>query len=104
MIRRPPRSTLFPYTTLFRSLRPERHSQIRRPVRTPGVGKLRIEGERARTAVPIEVEVGARVFHRPCVCRRRLRDGKVELVCLLGDPEEALVVVPAGTRVIAAGR
>src|SRR5260370_42260459 len=25
MIRRPPRSTLFPYTTLFRSLRPGRH-------------------------------------------------------------------------------
>src|SRR3712207_9025107 len=25
MIRRPPRSTLFPYTTLFRSLRDERH-------------------------------------------------------------------------------
>src|SRR5690349_23486608 len=25
MIRRPPRSTLFPYTTLFRSLRPARH-------------------------------------------------------------------------------
>src|SRR3712207_8163893 len=25
MIRRPPRSTLFPYTTLFRSLAPERH-------------------------------------------------------------------------------
>src|SRR5688572_31027753 len=24
MIRRPPRSTLFPYTTLFRSIRPER--------------------------------------------------------------------------------
>src|SRR5258708_29882159 len=30
MIRRPPRSTLFPYTTLFRSLRGCRH---RRPVR-----------------------------------------------------------------------
>src|SRR5437588_2008033 len=29
MIRRPPRSTLFPYTTLFRSLR-------RRPAETPG--------------------------------------------------------------------
>src|SRR2546430_7219846 len=29
MIRRPPRSTLFPYTTLFRSLQPHRH---RRPV------------------------------------------------------------------------
>src|SRR2546429_9058244 len=25
MIRRPPRSTLFPYTTLFRSLVPQRH-------------------------------------------------------------------------------
>src|SRR3712207_7620905 len=25
MIRRPPRSTLFPYTTLFRSLAPQRH-------------------------------------------------------------------------------
>src|SRR3712207_8350654 len=27
MIRRPPRSTLFPYTTLFRSRRPERDEQ-----------------------------------------------------------------------------
>src|SRR2546422_10884949 len=27
MIRRPPRSTLFPYTTLFRSLRKQRRSQ-----------------------------------------------------------------------------
>src|SRR5258708_26139138 len=28
MIRRPPRSTLFPYTTLFRSLDPERMAQL----------------------------------------------------------------------------
>src|SRR5260370_10987789 len=28
MIRRPPRSTLFPYTTLFRSMTPERWKQI----------------------------------------------------------------------------
>src|SRR5690349_22226027 len=27
MIRRPPRSTLFPYTTLFRSQQPDRHRQ-----------------------------------------------------------------------------
>src|SRR3712207_7930880 len=27
MIRRPPRSTLFPYTTLFRSVRPRRHPE-----------------------------------------------------------------------------
>src|SRR2546430_6751376 len=42
MIRRPPRSTLFPYTTLFRSAQP-------RPVRTPadlaGV-KLRMPGSK----------------------------------------------------------
>src|SRR5260370_40807095 len=29
MIRRPPRSTLFPYTTLFRSRRPDRGGQTR---------------------------------------------------------------------------
>src|SRR3712207_7551147 len=29
MIRRPPRSTLFPYTTLFRSNVPERHRSMR---------------------------------------------------------------------------
>src|SRR2546422_2020394 len=28
MIRRPPRSTLFPYTTLFRSLPPDRHEVV----------------------------------------------------------------------------
>src|SRR2546430_8596684 len=38
MIRRPPRSTLFPYTTLFRSrLRPPRGVARRRGARGPGV-------------------------------------------------------------------
>src|SRR3712207_8468932 len=32
MIRRPPRSTLFPYTTLFRSQGPDRHSDIGEPL------------------------------------------------------------------------
>src|SRR5882762_5997743 len=35
MIRRPPRSTLFPYTTLFRSLR-ERAARLQRPVLAVG--------------------------------------------------------------------
>src|SRR2546425_8935800 len=41
MIRRPPRSTLFPYTTLFRSLRPRRvlRHEGRRP-RREGAGGL----------------------------------------------------------------
>src|SRR5687768_18079593 len=45
MIRQPPRSTLFPYTTLFRSLRdrmggraPARRRQARRGGRAPGRG------------------------------------------------------------------
>src|SRR5256885_11966094 len=33
MIRRPPRSTLFPYTTLFRSLPRQRHRERRAPSR-----------------------------------------------------------------------
>src|SRR2546422_2234501 len=39
MIRRPPRSTLFPYTTLFRSLLPERHL-VRLGQQHPRVGVL----------------------------------------------------------------
>src|SRR2546426_8565159 len=36
MIRRPPRSTLFPYTTLFRSRRPRHHGVAHHPAgRTP---------------------------------------------------------------------
>src|SRR3712207_7520650 len=65
MIRRPPRSTLFPYTTLFRSgLRPEAHpaqqlegderAQVRRRVRPAGV--VREDGA-GRT--PDDVEEGA---------------------------------------------
>src|SRR5436305_15194159 len=40
MIRRPPRSTLFPYTTLFRSPEPRRngHTRTRRHVQLPGHG------------------------------------------------------------------
>src|SRR5256885_9595897 len=37
MIRRPPRSTLFPYTTLFRSIDPGR---VRRPGQRPAAGRL----------------------------------------------------------------
>src|SRR2546430_7783166 len=36
MIRRPPRSTLFPYTTLFRSHQPQAHRPPRDPATPPG--------------------------------------------------------------------
>src|SRR5215217_5069637 len=44
MIRRPPRSTLFPYTTLFRSQRPPRRSRQRPPCRPGPPPALRSEG------------------------------------------------------------
>src|SRR5258707_3962449 len=47
MIRRPPRSTLFPYTTLFRSARVAARAPARRPLRArlaqPGVDAVRVE-------------------------------------------------------------
>src|SRR5256885_4593848 len=41
MIRRPPRSTLFPYTTLFRSIRPMRLTTIRRSAPAISVPRLK---------------------------------------------------------------
>src|SRR5258708_25066394 len=38
MIRRPPRSTLFPYTTLFRSLRAQRRDDLQAHLKKEGIG------------------------------------------------------------------
>src|SRR5438552_13932920 len=43
MIRRPPRSTLFPYTTLFRSVRPVPLGRVDLGERHRGDGRLRSE-------------------------------------------------------------
>src|ERR1041384_2658871 len=52
MIRRPPRSPLFPYTTLFRSVKEKRHAAV-----------WWIEdGERARSRGPVTL---AEVYRRP---------------------------------------
>src|SRR5690349_23120697 len=54
MIRRPPRSTLFPYTTLFRSLRGALLPRARPGAGAPapggarGAARLRLAGQRAR--------------------------------------------------------
>src|SRR2546429_6220869 len=48
MIRRPPRSTLFPYTTLFRS-RYESEQSPGRPVRAPGQVDRRLAEDRKST-------------------------------------------------------
>src|SRR5690349_23147028 len=58
MIRRPPRSTLFPYTTLFRSKR----STIRRP-------RLPTEASMCLVTWP-PAPIGARVSDRTAACGR----------------------------------
>src|SRR5690349_22678042 len=47
MIRRPPRSTLFPYTTLFRSLERGRVDQVQAPIplQLGGERKDQVEGD-----------------------------------------------------------
>src|SRR5260370_27568837 len=57
MIRRPPRSTLFPYTTLFRS-----HAQVY--VRS--AGKFGIRSARPCSEYQPEVALGAEVVRRLC--------------------------------------
>src|SRR3712207_7728957 len=47
MIRRPPRSTLFPYTTLFRSLAPGVADRRRHAVRAQPGDELALRGQRA---------------------------------------------------------
>src|SRR5256885_13122970 len=61
MIRRPPRSTLFPYTTLFRSEhRVGAHCRHRRRGQLPGVRADLVQVEdRLRLAAPEPVRLGA---------------------------------------------
>src|SRR5256885_11347000 len=77
MIRRPPRSTLFPYTTLFRSLADVGivHPQRREDV-AAHVGRIRLAGERLDEQSKHAV-VGVRVLHRRS--RRRSEEHTSEL-------------------------
>src|SRR3989454_8425541 len=53
MIRRPPRSTLFPYTTLFRSLPPNGHLTPNDRTELRGVRQLQTRGRRRRGHVAV---------------------------------------------------
>src|SRR5258706_7441794 len=55
MIRRPPRSTLFPYTTLFRSLRGRDHRRLHQRHVDGGEGDV-VVGEFARRAIAPGIE------------------------------------------------
>src|SRR2546426_6131774 len=91
MIRRPPRSTLFPYTTLFRSkLGTDRDEQILRTIRDATDKPIRVDAnagwtrERAIAMLPVLKEYGVRSeehtseLQSPCnlVCRLLLEKKK----------------------------
>src|SRR2546427_6978350 len=58
MIRRPPRSTLFPYTTLFRSLRRRKHRREPIAIAGPQPGELETDLEPRRSSVGQRVDPG----------------------------------------------
>src|SRR5580698_10833413 len=68
MIRRPPRSTLFPYTTLFRTRAPAR--SVPGPVRAPGCRSGRPRSEEHTSELQSHVNL---------VCRLLLQKKKKEL-------------------------
>src|SRR3712207_8578440 len=74
MIRRPPRSTLFPYTTLFRS---------------PAGGLRDVVAGRAHLALPLPGQVRGRVRHRRPV---RLRVGAERVAAVVGDVQPLVTV------------
>src|SRR5690349_23903410 len=76
MIRRPPRSTLFPYTTLFRSPPSRRRSAGRR--RSPGRGRPRRRGPPSTAARPprSEEHTSELQSRRDLVCRLLLEKKK----------------------------
>src|SRR5260221_5305388 len=68
MIRRPPRSTLFPYTTLFRSPPPSSPRRATRPYRGPR--PLMQAGEaRGRAGLRSEEHTSELQSHSDIVCR-----------------------------------
>src|SRR3712207_9024584 len=79
MIRRPPRSTLFPYTTLFRSLPPvlRRRAEGRVPARVGADDEL--GGGLARADAAAHVDLRARSRRPRAVAGRRSEEHTSEL-------------------------
>src|SRR2546430_13013289 len=88
MIRRPPRSTLFPYTTLFRSIRSTRGS-CRLGMCTSIGGGSRRSSRPARRATPLRSEEHTSELQSQSnlVCRLLLEKKKKQTDTLLRLPE-----------------
>src|SRR2546422_6830621 len=81
MIRRPPRSTLFPYTTLFRSLLPLVRSSFPGAVNLHWLNDERRNLDAVRFAALIEAEGGQSL--RSDRKSTRLNSSRLHLVCRL---------------------
>src|SRR3712207_7802249 len=91
MIRRPPRSTLFPYTTLFRSLRLGVGQPLQRGQEKPRVGgeplHVRIGRHHQERALPRSEEHTSELQSRQyLVCRLLLEKKKNKLINTLHHP------------------
>src|SRR3712207_9170425 len=111
MIRRPPRSTLFPYTTLFRSLRREYPALVARARRARGTifwgdeTGLRSDDVRGRSDAPRGRTPAVRVCHRRAglglisavskrgAARWPILDGAVKASALIGFPHHLIRAV-----------
>src|SRR5260221_2951474 len=97
MIRRPPRSTLFPYTTLFRS------SPARRHARRLSLGRIRRHHPEPGAPLRGDVEIGRATSelqsHSDLVCRLLL-EKKKEYVCFASALHR--VRAPSGRLVLIA--
>src|SRR2546426_5032032 len=81
MIRRPPRSTLFPYTTLFRS--PHRF----RGMAPPLTGKSLIQHPRYADRKSTRLNSSHLVISYAVFCLKKKTVRSFEVVCSLGDGE-----------------
>src|SRR5256885_11466024 len=74
MIRRPPRSTLFPYTTLFRSIDPLQPDAKQSKVLPRPANKFRLSRNLAKVSLKFRAKAsGSCAIQNATLCRRRRR-------------------------------
>src|SRR2546421_2089281 len=87
MIRRPPRSTLFPYTTLFRSRRPREGSPTLPPRGAAPEGNSSAADWRRKNRVDVDINRSVAVRRRPARPRSEEHTSELQsrsdLVCRL---------------------
>src|SRR2546430_12381783 len=82
MIRRPPRSTLFPYTTLFRSVRSRRQGRLlKQSITHIAPRNHRVTRKLPRTAHRSEEHTSELQSQSNLVCRLLLEKKKKKIIC-----------------------